>query len=65
MKVFFDHNMSPALARAVRELFHDWHEITILSEEFRRDATDMEVITAFKSRGPLAGDLRGSAHHEE
>lgn len=51
MKVFFDHNMSPALARAVRELFRDRHEIAILSEKFRRDATDMAWITALSREG--------------
>lgn len=51
MKVFFDHNMSPVLARAVRELFRDRHEIAILSEKFRRDATDMEWITALSREG--------------
>lgn len=42
MKFFFDHNMSPAMARAFRELFKDKHEITYLAEKFKRDTSDIE-----------------------
>jgi PIN like domain len=37
VKVFFDHNMSPAMARALRELFKDAHDIVTLAEKFERD----------------------------
>lgn len=51
MKVFFDHNMSPALARATRELFLGLHEITLLREKFRSDATDIEWIEGLSREG--------------
>lgn len=51
MKVFFDHNMSPALARATRELFRDLHEIALLREKFRSDATDIEWIEGLSREG--------------
>lgn len=55
MKVFFDHNMSPALARATRELFRDLHEIALLREKFRSDATDIEWIEGLSREGRWLG----------
>lgn len=51
MKVFFDHNMSPALARATRELFRDLHEIALLREKFRSDVSDIEWINGLNREG--------------
>jgi len=68
VKVFFDHNMSPALARALRELFRDQHEIAILSEKFRRDATDVEWITELSREGRwlvISEDRRITRNHAE
>jgi PIN like domain len=42
VKFFFDHNMSPAMARAFRELFKKEHEIVFLAERFPRDISDMD-----------------------
>jgi len=55
VKVFFDHNMSPAMARAFRELFKNEHEIFTLVDKFRRDTPDIEWITALSREvnGPL------------
>ena len=44
MKFFFDHNMSPAVARALRELFKKEHEIAYLAERFPRDIGDVDWI---------------------
>ena len=68
MKVFFDHNMSPALARAVRELFRDRHEITMLGERFRRSVPDVEWITELSREGRwlvLSEDRRITRNHAE
>lgn len=51
MKVFFDHNMSPAMGRALRELFRDQHEIALLGEKFPRDASDVAWITGLSREG--------------
>ncbi|MGO8738173.1 PIN-like domain-containing protein [Rhodoblastus sp.] len=61
MKVFFDHNISPALARAVRELFRDQHAVTFLSEKFKRTTADVEWISALSEEGRwviISGDRR-------
>jgi hypothetical protein len=68
VKVFFDHNMSPALARALRELFHGQHEVTYLSAKFRRDAKDVEWITALSREGRwvvISGDRRITKNRAE
>jgi PIN domain-containing protein len=46
VKVFFDHNMSPAMAYAFRELFRGNHEIVALRDRFKPDVADVEWITA-------------------
>ena len=51
MKVFFDHNMSPAMARALRELFKQEHEIATLAEKFRPDTPDVESIEELNREG--------------
>lgn len=61
MRIFFDHNMSPAMARALRELFRKDHEITYLVEKFSRDVSDIEWITALSREGQwvvISGDRR-------
>jgi hypothetical protein len=42
VKVFFDHNMSPAMARAFRELFKNEHEICTLAELLKIGFTERE-----------------------
>lgn len=51
MKVFFDHNISPAMARAFKELFKDQHEIALLREKFRPDVRDVDWITELSRDG--------------
>lgn len=68
MKVFFDHNMSPAIARALRELFGKKHEITYLAEKFSRDASDIEWITELSREGQwvvISGDRRITRNRAE
>jgi PIN like domain len=68
VKVFCDHNISPALARALRELFRGQHEIAMLSEKFRRDAPDIEWIGALSQEGNwvvLSGDRRITRNRAE
>lgn len=44
MKVLLDHNLSPALAKVLRALFGDEHEIVALSEKFPRNITDIDLM---------------------
>ncbi|MBB3904893.1 hypothetical protein GGR33_004419 [Methylobacterium brachythecii] len=60
--------MSPALARALRELFRDQHEIAILSEKFARTATDIEWISGLNREGRwivISEDRRITRNHAE
>ena len=61
MKVIFDNNLSPALARALQELFRGQHEIVALREKFHRSPTDVEWITELSRDGTwvvVSGDRR-------
>jgi hypothetical protein len=57
VKVFFDHNMSPAMARAFRELFRKEHEIKFLAEKFNPNTPDVEWITALSQEGQWAASF--------
>lgn len=64
MKVFFDHNMSPALA----ELFKKKHEVTFLAQKFARDTRDIEWISTLSGEGQwvvISGDRRITRNHAE
>jgi PIN like domain len=68
VKVFFDHNMSPALARALRELFKETHEIAYLAEKFERSAKDLEWIPSLSREGRwvvISGDRRITKNRSE
>ncbi len=68
MKVFFDHNMSPAMARALAELFRKQHEVTFLAEKFARDTRDIDWISALSSEGQwivISGDRRITRNRAE
>lgn len=61
MKVFFDHNLSPVLARALHELFHPEHEVVALRDKFLVSISDVEWITALSRDGQwvvVSGDRR-------
>lgn len=68
MKVFFDHNMSPAMARALAELFKKQHEVTFLAEKFARDTRDIEWMSTLSGEGQwvvISGDRRITRNHAE
>ena len=44
MKVLFDHNLTPKMARAFGELFKGEHEVVALRDKFSTKATDLEWI---------------------
>ena len=60
MRVFFDHNLSPALADALQALFAGEHDVVALRSKFPRTITDIEWIRALSSEGHwivISGDL--------
>jgi hypothetical protein len=68
VKVFFDHNISPAMARAFRELFRGEHEVIALTERFKPDTPDTEWISALSRDGHwvvISGDRRITRNHAE
>jgi hypothetical protein len=68
VKVFCDHNLSPAMARALRELFQGQHEVTMLAEKFKRDTPDIEWIGKLSQEGRwvvLSGDRRITRNRAE
>ena len=61
MRFFFDHNMSPAIPRALQELFALEHEIVSLREKFPQDIPDVDWIKALSQEGHwiiVSGDRR-------
>lgn len=68
MKLFFDHNMSPAMARALRELFKGEHEVTCLAEKFPRNISDIDWISSLSKEGlwiVISGDRRITRNRAE
>jgi PIN like domain len=68
VKVFCDHNISPAMARALRELFQGQHEVTMLQDKFRRNTPDIEWIGKLSQEGNwivLSGDRRITRNRAE
>jgi hypothetical protein len=68
VKVFFDHNMSPAMARALAELFRKQHEIAFLAEKFARDISDIDWISELSRDGQwvvISGDRRITRNRAE
>jgi len=68
VKVFFDHNMSPAMARAFRELFKGEHEVVTLQDKFERDTSDVEWINRLSDEGHwviISGDRRITRNRAE
>lgn len=61
MKVFFDNNLSPKIARALQELFLGQHEIIHLASKFPRNVSDKKWIEELSHDGywiVISGDLR-------
>jgi hypothetical protein len=68
VKVVFDNNLSPALARALQELFKGQHEIVALRDKFRGAPTDVEWITELSRDGNwivISGDRRITRNRAE
>lgn len=60
--------MSPALARALRELFKGEHKITYLAEKFPRDISDVDWISNLSKDGHwivVSGDRRITRNRAE
>lgn len=61
MRLLFDHNLSPRIARALAALFSGDHEMVALRERFHPAASDIEWITALdrdEGWAVLTQDLR-------
>ena len=61
MKVIFDENLSPRLARAFRELFRGECEVIALRERFGSKTSDISWITTLSSEDKwvvISGDRR-------
>jgi PIN like domain len=68
VKVIFDNNLSPALPRALQELFKGQHEIVALRDKFRGAPTDVEWITELSREGNwivISGDRRITRNRAE
>jgi PIN like domain len=68
VKVIFDQNMSPAMARAFRELFRNEHDIATLAEKFEPNTPDVEWIGNLSREGQwavISGDRRITRNHAE
>lgn len=68
MKLFFDHNMSPAMARAFNELFKGEHDVATLVDKFKRDTPDVEWINQLSDEGHwviISGDRRITRNRAE
>jgi hypothetical protein len=61
VKVLFDHNLSPKIARALQEFFTGVHEVRALKDKFSPTITDIDLIEALSAEGNwilVSGDRR-------
>jgi hypothetical protein len=68
VNVFFDHNMSFRIARALQELFGNEHDIKALTDKFDRTTPDTEWIGKLSQEGRwivISGDRRITRNHAE
>ncbi len=68
MKVLVDENLSPALARALHELFEPEHAVVHLRSRFGPGVTDREWIEALSAEGGwivISGDRRITKNRAE
>jgi hypothetical protein len=54
LKLFLDNNLAPRIARSLNALFDGEHLIVALPDMFRRNASDVEWITALDQQGGWA-----------
>ncbi|WP_227271140.1 PIN-like domain-containing protein [Roseobacter weihaiensis] len=69
VKVLFDHNMPPAIARAIHELVRlDGHEACALRDRFDPSISDVDYFDSLGSRGEwvvISKDLKNSRKRAE
>ena len=68
MKVFFDHNLSPKIPKALDALFKDKHKIIHLKDRFSPDVSDEKWINELSSEGSwivFSGDMRITKNEAE
>jgi hypothetical protein len=61
VKVLFDHNLSPRLARALQAFFDGQHEISALHDKFSPSTTDIALFEELSREGVwifISGDRR-------
>ncbi|TCA28416.1 hypothetical protein E0H70_21095 [Rhizobium leguminosarum bv. viciae] len=68
MKVIFDHNLSPRLARSLQALMGDDHEIVALRDRFPPNIKDVDLIAELSKQGDwifISGDRRITRNRAE
>jgi PIN like domain len=68
VKVIFDNNLSPKIARALNELFSPEHEIFALRDKFAANTSDEDWINALTADGRwvvISGDRRITRNNAE
>ncbi|MFJ6321976.1 DUF5615 family PIN-like protein [Rhizobium sp. P44RR-XXIV] len=68
MKVLFDHNLSPRLARSLQALMGDDHEIVALRDKFPPNIKDVDLIAELSKQGGwifISGDRRITRNRAE
>jgi hypothetical protein len=68
VKVLLDHNLSPAIAKALAALFSPQHEVIALREKFDPGTPDAEWIEALGREGRgivISGDRRITRNNAE
>lgn len=68
MKVLFDHNLSPRIARALQALMGDGYEIVALKDKFPANIKDVDLIAALSGEGGwvlISGDRRITRNRAE
>jgi PIN like domain len=68
LKVIFDHNLSPRIARALCELFKDIHEVWALRDKFPNTVSDEEWIASLSRDDRwvvISGDRRITKNRTE
>jgi hypothetical protein len=61
VKVIFDHNLSPRIARALQAFFKGEHEVITVRDKFPPSIRDIELIQSLSREGPwvlISGDRR-------
>lgn len=68
MKVLFDHNLSPRLARCLQALMGEDYQILALRDKFPMDITDVDLIQTLSKEGKwvfVSGDRRITRNKSE